>query len=112
VSWSLTPDEFAHIWRRADLDRIPYPLRVLESPRTERDARLLRTELAQRLPPDPDLDACLRILALPQTRVIANRAGNCVYWAASSTTARSWRFRPPDARGNSAGRSGSRSGTV
>ncbi|WP_327147947.1 ESX secretion-associated protein EspG [Nocardia sp. NBC_01329] len=71
MSWSLTPDEFAHVWRRADLDRIPYPLRVLESPRTESDARLLRAELAQRFPADPDLDACLRILALPHTRVIA-----------------------------------------
>ncbi|NUP28766.1 MAG: ESX secretion-associated protein EspG [Nocardia sp.] len=71
MSWSLTPDEFAHVWRRADLDRIPYPLRVLESPRTERDARLLRAELTRRFPPDPDLEACLRILALPHTRVIA-----------------------------------------
>ncbi|MGW1742239.1 ESX secretion-associated protein EspG [Nocardia sp. NPDC001965] len=71
MSWSLTPDEFAHVWRRADLDRIPYPLRVLETPRTERDARLLRAELTQRFPADPDLEACLRILALPHTRVIA-----------------------------------------
>jgi hypothetical protein len=71
VSWSLTPDEFAHVGRQADLDRLPYPLRVLESPRTERDAQLLRAELAQRLPPNPDLDACLRILAAPHTRVIA-----------------------------------------
>ncbi|MGW0179347.1 ESX secretion-associated protein EspG [Nocardia sp. NPDC003345] len=71
MSWSLTPDEFAHVWRQADLDRLPYPLRVLESPRTERDAEVLRAELARRLPPDPDLDTCLRILAEPQTRVIA-----------------------------------------
>ncbi|MEU1983926.1 ESX secretion-associated protein EspG [Nocardia sp. NPDC019395] len=71
MSWSLTPDEFAHVWRQADLDRLPYPLRVLETPRTERDAEFLHAELAQRLPPDPDLDACLRILATPQTRVVA-----------------------------------------
>lgn len=71
MSWSLTPDEFAHVWRQADLDRLPYPLRVLESPRTERDASTLRAELARRLPPDPDRDTCLRILADPHTRVIA-----------------------------------------
>ncbi|WP_280400788.1 ESX secretion-associated protein EspG [Nocardia carnea] len=71
MSWSLTPDEFAHVWRQADLDRLPYPLRVLETPRTERDARVLHADLARRLPPDPDLEACLRILAAPHTRVIA-----------------------------------------
>lgn len=71
MSWSLTPDEFAYVWRRADLDRLPYPLRVLETPRTEYDARILHAELARRLPADPDLDACLRILAAPHTRVIA-----------------------------------------
>lgn len=71
MSWSLTPDEFAHVWRQADLDRLPYPLRVLESPRTQVDAEALSTELVRRLPPDPDRDTCLRILADPHTRVIA-----------------------------------------
>ncbi|WP_040834167.1 ESX secretion-associated protein EspG [Nocardia brevicatena] len=71
MSWTFTPDEFAHMWRETGLDRIPYPLRVLESPRTERDAEILRAELDHRLPlgADPDLSACLRILAAPHTRM-------------------------------------------
>lgn len=73
MSWTFTPDEFAHIWRETDLDRIPYPLRVLETPRTERAAEVLRAELDRRLPlgADPDLSACLRILAAPHTRMAA-----------------------------------------
>ncbi|MCX4097451.1 ESX secretion-associated protein EspG [Nocardia sp. alder85J] len=71
MSWSFTPDEFAHLWRETDLDRHPFPLRILESPRTEAEAAALRREIEVRLPlrADPDLSACLRILAQPQTRV-------------------------------------------
>src|SRR5690606_117823 len=49
-----------------------YPLRILESPRTEHAAEALRATLAQRFPPgaDPDLTACLRILAEPHTRFL------------------------------------------
>ncbi|WP_040789525.1 ESX secretion-associated protein EspG [Nocardia paucivorans] len=73
MNWTFTPDEFAHIWRETDLDRIPYPLRILETPRTDRDAEVLRAELDRRLPlgGDPDLSACLRILAAPHTRMVA-----------------------------------------
>jgi hypothetical protein len=73
VSWTFTPDEFAHIWRETDLDRHPFPLRILESPRTEDEAATLRKTLEVRLPlgADPDLSACLRILAAPHTRVVA-----------------------------------------
>lgn len=73
MSWSFTPDEFAHIWRETGLDRHPFPLRILETPRTEDEASKLRSTLEARLPPgeDPDLSACLRILAAPHTRVIA-----------------------------------------
>jgi len=73
VGWTFTPDEFAHVWRETELDRHPYPLRILESPRTEDAAEKLRIRLAERLPRggDPDLTACLRILTAPQTRIVA-----------------------------------------
>ncbi|WP_280257106.1 ESX secretion-associated protein EspG [Nocardia wallacei] len=78
MSWSFTPDEFAHIWRETDLDRHPFPLRILETPRTEDEAAALRRTLEARLPlrADPDLSACLRILARPQTRVVALGGGH------------------------------------
>lgn len=73
VSWSFTPDEFAHIWRETDLDRYPFPIRILETARTEHEAAALRRTLEDRIPlgSDPDLSACLRILAEPHTRVVA-----------------------------------------
>ncbi|MGQ4619630.1 ESX secretion-associated protein EspG [Nocardia sp. R7R-8] len=73
MEWTFTPDEFAHIWRETDLDRHPFPLRILETPRTEHDAEKLGIALAERLPlgSDPDLSACLRILARPHTRIVA-----------------------------------------
>ncbi|NEW46026.1 ESX secretion-associated protein EspG [Nocardia cyriacigeorgica] len=78
MSWTFTPDEFAHIWRETDQDRHPYPLRILETPRTEHEAETLRAELATRLPlgTDPDLSACLRILAAPHTRIVAIGGGH------------------------------------
>ncbi|WP_054813536.1 ESX secretion-associated protein EspG [Nocardia arizonensis] len=73
MGWTFTPDEFAHVWRETEVDRHPYPLRILETPRTEDAAEKLRAALAERLPRggDPDLTACLRILAEPHTRVVA-----------------------------------------
>ncbi|QIS18623.1 ESX secretion-associated protein EspG [Nocardia terpenica] len=73
MGWTFAPDEFAHIWRETDTDRHPFPIRILESPRTEDQAATLRKTLEVRLPlgADPDLSACLRILARPHTRVIA-----------------------------------------
>ncbi|MGW4366801.1 ESX secretion-associated protein EspG [Nocardia takedensis] len=73
MGWTFTPDEFAHVWRETEVDRHPYPLRVLETPRTEDAADRLRARLAERLPRggDPDLTACLRILAEPHTRIVA-----------------------------------------
>ncbi|MGK8525314.1 ESX secretion-associated protein EspG [Nocardia asteroides] len=73
MEWTFTPDEFAHIWRETDLDRHPFPLRILETPRTEDEAERLREALTERLPfgSDPDLSACLRILAAPHTRIVA-----------------------------------------
>jgi hypothetical protein len=78
VSWSFTPDEFAHVWRETDLDRHPFPIRILETPRTEDEAAALRNTLEVRLPPraDPDLSACLRILAKPHTRIVAIGGGH------------------------------------
>ncbi|MBF6231592.1 ESX secretion-associated protein EspG [Nocardia farcinica] len=77
MHWIFTPDEFVHVWRETDVDRPPYPLRLLESPRTEQEAEVLRGRIAERFPPgaDPDLTACLRILAHPHTRVVAVGTG-------------------------------------
>ncbi|MEV0294029.1 ESX secretion-associated protein EspG [Nocardia sp. NPDC050710] len=73
MGWTFTPDEFAHIWRETEVDRHPFPLRILETPRTEDAAEKLRIQLESRLPrnADPDLTACLRILTQPQTRIVA-----------------------------------------
>ncbi|GAA5068880.1 ESX secretion-associated protein EspG [Nocardia callitridis] len=73
MGWTFTPDEFAHVWRETDLDRHPFPLRILETPRTEDEAHKLRQRLDEQLPSgaDPDLTACLRILAAPHTRIVA-----------------------------------------
>ncbi len=78
MGWTFTPDEFAHIWRETEVDRHPYPLRILETPRTEAEADELRAQLDERLPPrsDPDLSACLRILVAPQTRIVAIGGGH------------------------------------
>ncbi|WP_028479615.1 ESX secretion-associated protein EspG [Nocardia sp. CNY236] len=72
MNWTFTPDEFVHVWRETDVDRPPYPLRILETPGTEHDAETLTAALAERLPHggDPDLSACLRILAEPHTRIV------------------------------------------
>jgi hypothetical protein len=72
VGWTFTPDEFVHVWRETEVDRHPYPIRILETPRTEREAEVLRAQLNERLAPgsDPDLTACLRILARPHTRIV------------------------------------------
>ncbi|RMI33023.1 ESX secretion-associated protein EspG [Nocardia stercoris] len=78
MSWSFTPDEFAHVWRGHELDRHPFPLRIRESPRTAEDAAALRRTLAARLPAgaDPDLSACLRILARPASRIVTVGGGH------------------------------------
>ncbi|MBF6356946.1 ESX secretion-associated protein EspG [Nocardia higoensis] len=78
MHWIFTPDEFAHVWRETDIDRPPYPLRILESPRTEHAAEVMRAALAQKFPPgaDPDLTACLRIMADPHTRFLAVGQGS------------------------------------
>lgn len=72
MGWTFTADEFAHVWRESGQDRMPFPLRVLESPRTEDEAARLRAELSERLPggDDPDLAACLRIIAEPHARIV------------------------------------------
>ncbi|MGW5575777.1 ESX secretion-associated protein EspG [Nocardia thailandica] len=78
MGWTFTPDEFAHVWRETGQDRLPFPIRLLESPRTADDAARLRLRLDERLPPggDPDLAACLRILAEPHTRAVLIGGGH------------------------------------
>lgn len=72
MGWTFSADEFAHVWRESGQDRMPFPIRVLESPRTEYEAARLRAGLDHRLPGggDPDLAACLRIIAAPHARIV------------------------------------------
>ncbi|MFF2087102.1 ESX secretion-associated protein EspG [Nocardia sp. NPDC058176] len=72
MGWTFTADEFAHVWRESGQDRMPFPIRVLESPHTEDEAARLRAGLDERLPGggDPDLAACLRIIAEPHARIV------------------------------------------
>ncbi|MFC4377013.1 ESX secretion-associated protein EspG [Nocardia halotolerans] len=77
MGWTFTADEFAHVWRGSGQDRMPFPLRVLESPRTEDEAARLRATLDERLPGgDPDLAACLRIIAEPHARIVLVGGGH------------------------------------
>lgn len=71
-TWRFDPDSFAHVWRETGVEAHPYPVRLLETPATREQARTLRDQLAQRLPPgsDADLSAALNILAAPRARVI------------------------------------------
>lgn len=78
MGWTFTADEFAHVWRESGQDRLPFPIRVLESPHTEHEAARLRSGLEQRLPGggDPDLTACLRIIAAPHARIVLVGGGH------------------------------------
>jgi hypothetical protein len=73
VKWSFTPDEFAHIWRETDLDVYPYPVQIIETPRTANEAAVLRRSIEKRLPlkADPELSTALRIVADPEIRIAA-----------------------------------------
>ncbi|MFC8047778.1 ESX secretion-associated protein EspG [Nocardia sp. NPDC057353] len=67
---TLTPDQFAMAWSRADGDRIPYPLavRLSAADNVQRAAQLpaLHRWCAEHL--DADLEAALRVLARPELR--------------------------------------------
>ncbi|KAF0845866.1 ESX secretion-associated protein EspG [Nocardia caishijiensis] len=78
MGWTFTADEFAHVWRETGHDRVPFPLRLLETPRTEDEARRLRSTLDQRFVQgsDPDLTACLRIVAEPHARIVLVGGGH------------------------------------
>lgn len=67
MTWTLTPDQFAAAWARADGDRIPYPLAVRPSARDafERAARQPELDEWCDRTLDADLEAALRVLARP-----------------------------------------------
>ncbi|MGV9821018.1 ESX secretion-associated protein EspG [Nocardia xishanensis] len=71
VNWTLTPDQFAMAWERTDGDRIPYPLAVRLSARDsmERAAQLPALHAWCDRALDADLEAALRVLAIPAVRV-------------------------------------------
>jgi hypothetical protein len=71
-NWRFDPDEFAHVWRETDVQALPYPVRLLETPTTAEQALSLRDRLTARLPArgDPDLSTALAIAARPQTKVV------------------------------------------
>lgn len=71
MRWSFSPDEFAYAWERTGLEGYPYPIRVLESPRTRDEFEALRRVLATRRArfADTALSSALRIAAEPTVRV-------------------------------------------
>ncbi|WP_187776291.1 ESX secretion-associated protein EspG [Antrihabitans cavernicola] len=71
MKWKFTPDQFIHVWEAAGLDRIPYPLSVRPSDRTdnERAARLKELAGWHRVFATPEVDVALRVLASPELRV-------------------------------------------
>ncbi len=77
MTWSFTPDEFAHVWRETGSQEYPYPLRIVEPTRTAAEATRLRAAIEQRLPrgADPELSAALRLAAAPAARLVAIGGG-------------------------------------
>lgn len=71
MKWKFTPDQFAHVWAQAGLDRIPYPLSVRPSAQTDnaraKHLRALGTWHAEFA--TPDVEVALRVLAAPVLRV-------------------------------------------
>ncbi|GGK63895.1 ESX secretion-associated protein EspG [Nocardia camponoti] len=76
MAWTFSADEFAQLWRESGHDRLPFPIRVLESPHTEDEASRLYENFDDRLLNDPDLAACLRILAAPHARMVLVGGGH------------------------------------
>lgn len=70
--WNFTPDEFAWVWREVGVDRYPDPISIIETATTEDEHRRLLTEISSRYPhhSDPDLTGPLRVLALPELRIL------------------------------------------
>lgn len=71
MTWTLTPDQFAAAWARADGDRIPYPLAVRPSARDTFERAAQQPELDEwcERTLDADLEAALRVLARPSVLV-------------------------------------------
>ncbi|WP_067864761.1 ESX secretion-associated protein EspG [Nocardia shimofusensis] len=71
MTWTLTPDQFAAAWARADGDRIPYPLAVRPSARDTFERAAQQPELDEwcERTLDADLEAALRVLARPTVLV-------------------------------------------
>ncbi|SDD03371.1 ESX secretion-associated protein EspG [Actinokineospora iranica] len=72
LGWTLTPDEFADVWDRLDVDGFPYPIRVERAdPDISRVRKRLRAARvlgrADRM--DPELETALRMLHTPQMSV-------------------------------------------
>ncbi|CAM2957587.1 ESX secretion-associated protein EspG [Skermania piniformis] len=73
MSWSFTLDEFAHVWLETGAVEYPYPIRVVESARTEPETVRLHEAIAQRLPTGADqaLTGALELIARPDARLVA-----------------------------------------
>jgi len=71
MTWTLTPDQFAAAWARADGDRIPYPLAVRPSARDTFERAAQQPELDEwcERTLDADFEAALRVLARPSVLV-------------------------------------------
>ncbi|MGV9415672.1 ESX secretion-associated protein EspG [Nocardia sp. NPDC003693] len=68
MSWTFTPDEFAHIWRETRHDRYPFPLHIRTATRWRSDHHHRTEALTTRFPlaSDPALTAALRTATHPR----------------------------------------------
>ncbi|WP_026422777.1 ESX secretion-associated protein EspG [Actinokineospora inagensis] len=79
LGWTLTPDEFGHLWDRLGMDVFPYPLQVARAGITRREQAEVDERVLARLRAanilgrgdrlDPELDAGLRMLHAPEVSV-------------------------------------------
>ncbi|MGX1805109.1 ESX secretion-associated protein EspG [Nocardia sp. NPDC055321] len=68
MSWTFTPEEFAHIWRETRHDRYPFPLHIRTATRWRSDHHHRTEALTTRFPlaSDPALTAALRTATHPR----------------------------------------------
>ncbi|RLK59526.1 ESX secretion-associated protein EspG [Actinokineospora cianjurensis] len=79
LGWTLTPEEFGHVWDRLGMDVFPYPLQVARAGITQREQAEVNERVRARLRTagilgrgdrvDPELDASLRMLHAPEISV-------------------------------------------
>ncbi|WP_018683284.1 ESX secretion-associated protein EspG [Actinokineospora enzanensis] len=79
LGWTLSPDEFGHVWDQLGIDTFPYPLQVARAGLTAREQAVVADRVRARLRTsgvlgrgdrlDPELEASLRMLHAPDVSV-------------------------------------------